>query len=177
MFFYSKTGRRFSIREKEHHKFTRARRKESVVEYHTSALMDHVAQSNHTIDPMSESHWKVRGIKEAMQIHKTGSHVTNQDGGLHQLSDVYTCLLTAAPPVGARQQWPWLQFLVEIYLCKIKNLPYPYTQWTLSLLGTYLINNQSTKHASQVNQRSCHYSGMITSTWKITTFISYLNGI
>ena len=31
-------------------KFTRARRMESVEEYHPSALMDHVAQSNHTID-------------------------------------------------------------------------------------------------------------------------------
>ena len=47
------------VREKEHckdvdsvgkKKFTRARRKELVEEYHPSALMDHVAQSNHTID-------------------------------------------------------------------------------------------------------------------------------
>ena len=53
------TGRRFGIIEKEHHKdvdsvgekkFTRVRRKESVEEYHPSALTDHVAQSNHTID-------------------------------------------------------------------------------------------------------------------------------
>ena len=53
------TGRRCGIRKKEHRKdvdsirekkYTRARRKESVEEYHPSALMDHVAQSNHTID-------------------------------------------------------------------------------------------------------------------------------
>ena len=63
------TGRRYGVREKEHrkyvdsvgeNKFTRARRKESVEDYHPSALMDHVAQSNHTIDcrhaKMSSSH-------------------------------------------------------------------------------------------------------------------------
>ena len=113
------TGRRYGIREREHHKdvdsvgdnkYTRTRRKESLEEYHPSALMDHVAQSNNTINwegfklPMSESHWKIRGIKEVVQIHKTGPHVMNWDGGRHQLPDVYTCLLTAAPPSGARQQ-------------------------------------------------------------------------
>ena len=81
------TSRRFSIREKAHHKdvdsigdkkFTRARRKESLEEYHPSAPTDHMAQSIHTINwegvklPMSESHWKIRGIKEAVQIRKTG---------------------------------------------------------------------------------------------------------
>ena len=61
-------------------KFTRARRNESVEEYHSSALTDHVAQSNHTIDlegvklPMSESHWKIRGMKDAVQIRKMGPH-------------------------------------------------------------------------------------------------------
>ena len=53
------TGRRFSVREKEHSKdvdsvrekkFTRARRKESVEKYHPSVLMNYMAQSNHTID-------------------------------------------------------------------------------------------------------------------------------
>ena len=64
-------------------KFTRVRRKESVEKYHPSALTDHVALSNHTINwegvklPMSESHWKIRGIKEAVQIHKTGPHMMN----------------------------------------------------------------------------------------------------
>ena len=48
--------------------------------------MDHVAQSNHTIDwegvklPMSESHWKIRGIKEAVQIRKMGPHTMNRMG-------------------------------------------------------------------------------------------------
>ena len=114
-----KTVRKYGIREKEHHKdvdsvrekkYTRARRKDSVKEYHPSALMDHLAQFNHTIDwegvkrPMAESHWKARGIKEAVQIRKTGPHVMNRDRGCHQLPDVYTRLLTAVPPSGTTQQ-------------------------------------------------------------------------
>ena len=59
MVYTGETGRRFGAREKEHRKdvetvaklkFTRARRKESETDYHHSALTDHVAQSNHTID-------------------------------------------------------------------------------------------------------------------------------
>ena len=57
------TGRRFDIREKEHHKdVDSVRDKKFTRAYNPSALNDHVAQSNHTIDwegfkpPMSESH-------------------------------------------------------------------------------------------------------------------------
>ena len=39
--------------------------------------------------PMSESHWNIRGIKEAVQIRKSGPYAMNQDGGRHQLPDVY----------------------------------------------------------------------------------------
>ena len=130
------TGRRYSITKKEHRKdvdsvgkkkFTRARRKESVAEYHPSALTDHVAQSNHTITwegvnlPMSESHWKIRGIKEAVQIRKTGPLAMNQDGGHHQLPDVYTCLLNV-PQDSSDHDY---SLVVEIYMRKIKNLLYP----------------------------------------------------
>ena len=72
-------------------------------EYHPLALTDYLTQSNHTIDwegvklPMSESLWKIRGINEAVQIRKTGPHAMNWDGGCHQLPDVHTSLLTAAP--------------------------------------------------------------------------------
>ena len=65
-----------------------------------SAFTDHVAQSNHTIDwegvklLLSESHWKIRAIKEAVQIRKMGPLTMNWDGGFHQLPDVYTRLLT-----------------------------------------------------------------------------------
>ena len=111
-------GRRFGAREKEHHKdvdsvgekkFTKERRKESVEEYHPSAFTDHVAQSNPTIDLAgvklpTESHWKIRGIKEAVPICKTGPHTMNWDGGCHQLPDVYTHLFATAPPGCARQQ-------------------------------------------------------------------------
>ena len=79
-------------------RFTRARRKESMEEYHPSADWEGVKL------PLSESQWKIRGIKEAVQIHRTGPHAMNQDGGHHQLPDDYTSLLTAAPPSGARQQ-------------------------------------------------------------------------
>ena len=74
------------------------------------ALKDHVAQSNYTVDwegvklPMSESHWRIRGIKEAVQFCKMGPHTMNQDGGHHQLPDVYTHLVMATPPSGTRQQ-------------------------------------------------------------------------
>ena len=112
------TGRRYSVREKEHlkdvnsvgeKKFTRARRNESVEEYPPSALTDHMAESNHTIDwegvklPLSESHWKIRGIKEVVHICKMGPLAMNRDGGRHQLPDVYIHLLTTVPHSGARQ--------------------------------------------------------------------------
>ena len=90
-------------------KFTRSRKKDSLTEYHPSALTDHVAQTNHTIDwdkvsfPMKETQWKIRGIKEAIQIKKTGPDSLNGDGGRHQLPDVYSKLMFAAPPSGRRE--------------------------------------------------------------------------
>ena len=47
----------------EEAKFTRSRKKELLTEMHPSAIMDHVAQTNHTIDcgsvqlPMKEDAW------------------------------------------------------------------------------------------------------------------------
>ena len=108
------TGRKYGIREKEHRKdvesiasqkFTRSRKKDSVSDYHPSALTDHVAQQNHTIDwdkvtlPMKETDWHVHGIKEAIQIRKSGKDSLNRDGGRHQLSSLYNHLLVA-PPTG-----------------------------------------------------------------------------
>ena len=115
--YVGETGRRYGAREKEHQKdvasisdikYTRARRKESATEFHQSALMDHVAQSNHTIDwdkaklPMKEPHWKTRGIKEAVLIRKAGPLVLNRDGGrhVHQIPEIYLSLLPAAPSHG-----------------------------------------------------------------------------
>ena len=127
------TGRRYSITEKEHRKdvdsvgekkFTRARRKESVAEYHPSALTDHTITWEGIKLPVSESHWKIRGFKEAVQIRKAGPLAMNQDGGHHQLPDVYTCLLNV-PQDSIDHD---CSLVVEIYMRKIKKLLYPYTE-------------------------------------------------
>ena len=53
------TGRRFDMREKEHRKdlkqldgvkYTRTKKKESLMEIHQSVLTDHVESKNHMID-------------------------------------------------------------------------------------------------------------------------------
>ena len=83
-------------------KYTRSRRKESEVEVHQSAITDHVAQYNHTIDwdkvmfPAKEPQWKMRGIQEAIHIFKSRPNTLNRDGGRYQLSNVYSKLLPAA---------------------------------------------------------------------------------
>ena len=54
------TERRYGVREKEHQrdvrsveevKFACARKTDSVSEVHPSAMIDHIARNNHTIDP------------------------------------------------------------------------------------------------------------------------------
>ena len=66
-------------------------------------------QTNHSIDwgkvklPMKEAQWNTRGIKEAVAIKKAGQRALNRDQGRHQLPDVYTSLLAAAPPGGKRE--------------------------------------------------------------------------
>ena len=51
--------RRYGVREKEHKrdiktlevkKYTRSRKKDSVMELHPSAIVDHIMKANHTID-------------------------------------------------------------------------------------------------------------------------------
>ena len=85
------------------YKFTRSRKKDSTSEYHPSALTDHVAQYNHTIDwdnvrlPFKESDWRIRGIKEAILIRKSEPNSLNRDGGRHQLPDCYNRLLVVPP--------------------------------------------------------------------------------
>ena len=81
-------------------KFTRARKKDSVLEVHSSAIIDHVARNNHTIDwegvkfPSRDSDTTKRGIWEAIAIKKTGAHAMNRDRGYHQLPQCYTKLLS-----------------------------------------------------------------------------------
>ena len=87
-------------------KFTRSRKKDSISEQHPSALTDHVAQTNHTIDwdniklPMKEADWRIRGIREAILIRKRKDNALNRDGGRHNLSDCYNRLLV--PPSGKK---------------------------------------------------------------------------
>ena len=53
------------------------------MEIHQSALTDHIAKKNHTINwegvrlPAKESDWKKRGVKEAIFIRKVGTHTIN----------------------------------------------------------------------------------------------------
>ena len=71
------------MRQKEHTKdlkqlevikYTRARRKESFVEIHKSALTDHITSKNHTVNCedvrilVKEPDWKKRGVKETIVI-------------------------------------------------------------------------------------------------------------
>ena len=88
------TERRFGVRETKHRKdmeqlegvkFTQARKKESLLEIHQSAFMDHASRENYTIDcdnttlPRNEADWTKRGITEAISIRKAGMHAINHD--------------------------------------------------------------------------------------------------
>ena len=109
MVYTGETGGRFEIREKEHKKdlkqlegvkYTRARSKESLTDIHQSALTDHVASKNHTIDwegvrlTVKEPNWKKRVVKEAIFIRKVGMRVVNSDGGCNYLPEVFSKLLS-----------------------------------------------------------------------------------
>ena len=113
------TARKFGVREKEHikdgkeldgQKYTRARKKDAVTEMHKSALTDHAAQCNYTIDwdgvklPAKDPNHDSRGIREAIEIRKAGRTSMNRDSGRHILSEGYTrFLLPAAPPTGGKK--------------------------------------------------------------------------
>ena len=91
--------------------YTRAKKRESQTEHHQSALTDHVAVCNHTIDwegvtlSTKDSDWTKRGISEVICIRKAGSHAINHDEGCHHLPDVYSKLMQpAAPPGGVCQK-------------------------------------------------------------------------
>ena len=116
--YIGEAGRRYVTRESEHIrdgkevkdvKYTRSRKKESQGAFHKSALTDHVAQDNHTIDwegvtlPYKEPNSDKRGILEAIAIRKEGHRTLNRDSGRHLLSEGYTNLLRpAAPPSGRK---------------------------------------------------------------------------
>ena len=64
-------------------RFTWVRKKDSVSEVHPSAITDHVARNNHTIDwervkfPSRDCDTTNRGIWEAIAIKKTGDNAVN----------------------------------------------------------------------------------------------------
>ena len=84
--------RSFGVREKEYKrdvssleeiKFTRARKKYSVSGVYPSAITDHIARNNHTLDwevvkfPSKDSDTTKRDIWEAIAIKKTGAYTMN----------------------------------------------------------------------------------------------------
>ena len=102
------TERIYGVREKEHRrdvktleekKYTRSRKKDSLMELHPSVITDHVAKENHTIDwegvrfVTRDSDWTTRGVKEAVEIRKTGANAINRNGGHNQLPLLHSKLL------------------------------------------------------------------------------------
>ena len=61
------------------------------MEVHHSAIMDHVAKENHTIDwegvtfPTRNNDWTATGVKEAGKTNSIGAHIMDRDGIHHQL--------------------------------------------------------------------------------------------
>ena len=111
--YVGETGRLFGTRLNEHKKdakkvsgkkFTRANRKESTTEQHKSAVTDHIAQENHTIDWDAASildkdyDKQKRWIREAIWIRKQGAKIINRDEGIYSLNHVYDPLLTPKLP-------------------------------------------------------------------------------
>ena len=80
-------------------KYKRSRKKDSLMELHPSAITDHVAKENHTLDwegvkfQIGDTDWTARGVTEAVEIRKTGAHAMNRNGGHHQLQSLYFKLL------------------------------------------------------------------------------------
>ena len=116
--YVGETGRRYGDREVEHIRdgkavegvnFTRSRKEDSKKLFHKSALTDHVAQTNHTIDcdgvtlPAKEPNKDFRGIKEAIAIRRAGANSLNRDAGRHDLPESYNDLLQTAAPSGGRK--------------------------------------------------------------------------
>ncbi|XP_064633649.1 uncharacterized protein LOC135491607 [Lineus longissimus] len=106
--YIGETGRKFSVRLKEHQKdvgtvkdrkYTRANRLSSQSEFNKSAITDHVAQVNHNIDwdnskvLEKESTRFTRWVKEAIWIRKTTN--MNRDEGGYKLSHVWDASLAA----------------------------------------------------------------------------------
>ena len=101
-------GRHFGVRKSEHTKdvanfekapFTRAASKASQIEQNKSALTDHVALTNHTIDwdnsksVVREDNRLKRWIREAIHIQMEGQQTINRDQGQYQLPKLYNPII------------------------------------------------------------------------------------
>ena len=110
--YIGETGRPFGVRLLEHQRevqklesmpYTRSTRKTSVTEQHKSAITDHVAATNHTInweeakvidrEPDKCTRW----LKEAIWIRKKGKQTLNKDEGAYKLHNIYDQLILTTP--------------------------------------------------------------------------------
>jgi hypothetical protein len=111
--YVGETGRLFETRLNEHKKdaekvsqkkYTRANRKDSATEKHKSAITDHIAQENHTIDWKGakildkDSDKQKRWIREVIWIRRQGPKIINRDEGIYSLNHVFDPLITPVHP-------------------------------------------------------------------------------
>ena len=102
--YIGETGRPFSVRKREHLKdvqdfeklpYTRSSRKQSHNEQNKSAITDHVASTNHSIDWDSstavarEDNRLRRWIRESIYIQMEAGNTMNRDRGQYQLTRSY----------------------------------------------------------------------------------------
>ena len=106
--YIGETGRPFSVRKREHLKdvqdfeklpYTRSSRKQSHNEQNKSAITDHVASTNHSIDWDSstavarEDNRLRRWIRESIHIQMEAGNTMNRDRGQYQLTRSYNPIL------------------------------------------------------------------------------------
>ena len=107
--YIGETARKFGVRRAEHKKeadqlekahFTRSQKKQADTTINKSALSDHVAQNNHTINwkgskiVARDSNKFTRWIREAIHIQKETGHSMNRDMGQYKLSPTYVPILS-----------------------------------------------------------------------------------
>ena len=114
------TGRPFGVRLAEHQKevqkleslhYTRSTRKASVTEQHKSAITDHVAATNHSINWEEakvidrEAGKCTRWLKEAIWIHKRGQQTLNKDEGAYKLHNIFDQLILTTHSTGTSRKY------------------------------------------------------------------------
>ena len=80
-------GTQKDVKTLEEKTYTRVRKKDSVSEVHPLAIIDHAMKENHTINwkgvmfHARDTDWTATGVKEGVEIRKTGVLAMNRDGG------------------------------------------------------------------------------------------------